>query len=670
MNNKIKLKLRIISILISFVMVCLYISPLSHVNAIVEWIEYTDKEVSLDGQKYVVDACVVNDGTTYEMWYTHGKTSLELDDLGTAISSIFTENIIADIIALDFETLLTNHLSELDTDALWNYLNDSSTVIGYATSNDGLDWNVQDNEVLAVAGNGWDSLGMPCVVKTDGSYEMWYTHTKLNMTIADIDTAIANMADHDKRVDTIISVMDSFYSTIGYATSPDGQTWNVINDAVLPATGTALWDSVADPSVVKNGDGYEMWYTFSQTDLTRSDLEQIMTDVRNYDFDSDNLWNALDQISSTIVYATSADGINWITFDTSGLTLNDGIWDSVASASVVKTAEGYEMWYSHWITDLTMTTFQELVEEIEALQSEFEDTWTVLKSGDYDAIQLELIQYFGDPDDPGAATLLDNIKPYLDNTASLIGYATSDDGITWVIENPEALVGDTSSLWSSVASPCVVVNNGFYEMWFMQGLDVLNGQTVLDLIDGAILPIGYAYYVSSINIELVEGWNMIGLPLTPSPASTAVVLDSILDNVRTIWKVDAATNQWSYYTTIPGAPQGTLTDLSVGEGYWIELTADSVLAVSGELPSLPFSIDLVTGWNLIAIPQPSGSNATADILAEIIDNVQTVWTCNAIDGIWSYYTTIVGVPQGTLLEMNACHAYWIEMTADDTLVIN
>jgi hypothetical protein len=153
-------------------------------------------------------------------------------------------------------------------------------------------------------------------------------------------------------------------------------------------------------------------------------------------------------------------------------------------------------------------------------------------------------------------------------------------------------------------------------------------------------------------------------------AATADVLNNILTDVRTVWTYNAATGLWSYYTTISGAPQGTLTELTVGEGYWIELTAATTLTVSGALPSLPFSIDLVTGWNLISIPDPSGSIATIDVLTDIMGSVQTVWTYNALTGVWSYYTTISGAPQGTLLEMTAGHAYWIEMTADATLIIN
>jgi len=53
-----------------------------------------------------------------------------------------------------------------------------------------------------------------------------------------------------------------------------------------------------------------------------------------------------------------------------------------------------------------------------------------------------------------------------------------------------------------------------------------------------------------------------------------------------------------------------------------------------------------------------------------LNNVRTVWTYDASIQLWDYFTTIEGAPQGGLTEMIEGRAYWIEMTAEDTLVIN
>jgi len=82
--------------------------------------------------------------------------------------------------------------------------------------------------------------------------------------------------------------------------------------------------------------------------------------------------------------------------------------------------------------------------------------------------------------------------------------------------------------------------------------------------------------------------------------------------------------------------------MTEGEGYWIELTNSATLLIAGSEPVFPYNIDLVT----------------------------TVWHYNAATGIWTYFTTIQGAPQGSLIEMTEGEGYWIEMTAPNTLVIN
>ncbi|MBN1369443.1 MAG: hypothetical protein JW954_04325, partial [Dehalococcoidaceae bacterium] len=144
----------------------------------------------------------------------------------------------------------------------------------------------------------------------------------------------------------------------------------------------------------------------------------------------------------------------------------------------------------------------------------------------------------------------------------------------------------------------------------------------------------------------------------------------IIGNVQTVWAYDAATGLWRYYTTIPGAPQGGLLQMETGVGYWVELTGPATLTLSGGEPGYPYEIELVTGWNLVSIPKTPGPSTTEDVLSGIIGNVQTVWAYDAATGLWRYYTTIPGAPQGELTDMTEGKAYWIEMTAADTLIIN
>ena len=71
---------------LSLILVPLVSRP-SPVQAAVTWTKYSG-EVTLGSEKYVVDAWVIRDGTTYEMWYTHGKTDLNAFGIVNAITTL------------------------------------------------------------------------------------------------------------------------------------------------------------------------------------------------------------------------------------------------------------------------------------------------------------------------------------------------------------------------------------------------------------------------------------------------------------------------------------------------------------------------------------------------------------------------------------------------------
>ncbi len=628
------------------------------VQAAVPWTK--QGEVSLGGELYVEEASVIWDETAslYKMWYTHGKTALSISDIAASLAAILTTDIITDIANIDLNGLL-NDLSVIDANALHTLLTDTTTVISYATSADGITWTLQNSSVLTGSNGGaFDNVGAPSVIKTGSSYEMWYTHNTTELTETALGDILADLGgDATARRTAILALIDAARTEIGYATSSDGIGWTKTT-GVFSGSGGAL-DSVSDPGVVKTGGSYEMWYTQSKTDVTATTLDTILGDLAG--FGVVGLWDILDGTGSVIGYATSGNGTTW-SAGVEVLAEGSGLWDSVSAPSVIKIGSSYEMWFTHGSTDLDSSGLGTILDELLLLVPYISDLWASYDPGDL----APFLNNFVDIIDSNTNT--DNIKALLADTSTFIGYATSGDGTTWTGQNPTALVGSSGSPWSSVGNPCVVYNNGVYEIWFTQGIDALSSQNLLSLMDGTILPIGYAIF--GVSIDLVSGWNFIGMPVVPASTAIGDVLADIISDVQTVWAYDAATTTWDYYTTIPGAPQGDLTVMTVGKGYWIEMTSPATLIVSGAEPAYPYNIGLVIGWNLISIPETPSPSAIENVLSGILTNVQTVWTYDAATTTWDYYTRIPGAPQGDLTDMTEGRAYWIEMTAADTLIIN
>ncbi len=633
----------------------------SLVQAAVPWTKYTG-EVTLEFERSVVDSWVIKDGGTYKMWYTHSKSDMDIGGMVDSLTSILSSDIIGDLVNLNFNLLLDD-LSGIDAATLWDFLNATSTVIGYAESSDGKVWTVVNDEVLAGDTGELENIGMPCVIKTVDGYEMWFTHSLTDLTQSELQNILTGLGgDTTARKTAILALLYEKSTAIGYTTSTNGTTWENINLDVLPSTGSGIWHSVASPCVIKNDtDDYEMWFTHAQISLTETELYDILADIIN--FGAEDLWTLLDDIQSTIGYATSTDGVDWGTPDYSVFTGGGtGLWNSVATPCVIKHSDtDYEMWYTHLTTDLNETSFTDLMNEIKALETDILGLIDTYTSEGLDAFLTALKSFLGDPDeDPPIIGDIDPILPYLANTSARIGYATSGDGEAWTEQDPTALTGSGGSPWSSVASPCVVYENGVYEMWYTQGVDYPSAQNFVSLMDGSILPIGYAYY--EVSIDLVAGWNFIGLIRTPTSSSIEDVLADIISDVEIVWYYDAGT--WYYF--IPDGPQ-TLTEMTEGKGYWLETANTCKLIVDGVEPSLPYDIPLVVGWNLVSLPETPSPSTIEDVLADIIADVEIVWYYDGAMETWYYF-----IPDGpqNLIEMTEGKAYWIEMTAPNTLTID
>jgi C1A family cysteine protease len=162
--------------------------------------------------------------------------------------------------------------------------------------------------------------------------------------------------------------------------------------------------------------------------------------------------------------------------------------------------------------------------------------------------------------------------------------------------------------------------------------------------------------VTTYELSLVSGWNLISLPLIPGSPNIEDVLADIMTNVESVWAYDGATQTWSFFT--PGGPP-ILTEMSECKGYWVNVTNPCVLSIEGTEPSLPYDILLFSGWNLIGLPPFPGSTNIEDILAGIITNIESVWAYDGATQTWSFFT-----PGGPpfITEMSECKGYWVNVT--------
>ena len=206
---------------------------------------------------------VIKDGSTYKMWYS-GKNVANTWQIGYATSdngTNWTKHASNPLFQPGVNGKWDDHHVEADwvimedstTYKMWYTGTDNSNVevnnqIGYATSLDGTTWNRPDpnNPVLPKGeANDWDEDGVQAasvIIDNDApageKYKMWYVG-KSNCGTGPCDTAI------------------------GYATSSDGITWAKYSDPVINLGPDGSWDGdyICTVRVIKEGSIYRMWYT-------------------------------------------------------------------------------------------------------------------------------------------------------------------------------------------------------------------------------------------------------------------------------------------------------------------------------------------------------------------------------------------------------------------------
>ena len=161
-------------------------------------------------------------------------------------------------------------------------------------------------------------------------------------------------------------------------------------------------------------------------------------------------------------------------------------------------------------------------------------------------------------------------------------------------------------------------------------------------------------------IPLVQGWNLISIPVVPGSTAIGTLLASQVTagDFTVIWSYQGG--KWVYATLSAGKLSGSLTKVQDGFGYWIYMTKPDTLWVNGYVfappPSLPPSYPLGVGWNLIGFtPEPTvGPEPTSSYLNSLgssydsahvylYDNLSTTWTENPTtlepgQAIWIYLT--------------------------------
>jgi len=188
------------------------------------------------------------------------------------------------------------------------------------------------------------------------------------------------------------------------------------------------------------------------------------------------------------------------------------------------------------------------------------------------------------------------------------------------------------------------------------------GSATITITDDDAPPAPLTYTIS-----LVEGWNLISLPIAPGNASIQAIFPAeALAGIVDIWGWNESQQNWIFYSPDQNDYfydyYPALTSLEPGKAYWVEMNRSATFTVQGTVPdNAPHSpTALVSEWNFVGLTGLSSSTPAALYPAAV-----DVWGWDAAEQNWVYYSPdpddyfYAYYPK--LENIQPGHGYWVEM---------
>ena len=159
-------------------------------------------------------------------------------------------------------------------------------------------------------------------------------------------------------------------------------------------------------------------------------------------------------------------------------------------------------------------------------------------------------------------------------------------------------------------------------------------------------------------IELRAGWNLISTDRAVTQGVNEVFTGLAAGNLQYVTGFDGGVQ---FYDPSGLSFLNTLGSLAPGNGYWVKVTADDVLEVSGARLAEDFMPGLAEGWNLVGYAAEAPA-APGNVFADLEATGDLLYVTGFDQGVQVYDPN--GLPfLNTLTEMRNGFGYWVKSAA-------
>jgi hypothetical protein len=184
----------------------------------------------------------------------------------------------------------------------------------------------------------------------------------------------------------------------------------------------------------------------------------------------------------------------------------------------------------------------------------------------------------------------------------------------------------------------------------------------------------------SYSLALPQGWSLLGNSLNQSLSVTSLFNDA--NTVTSVWKWDAGTRGWQFYTPLmdatalqiyaTGKGYGVMSTIDPGEGYWVNAKAQPTLATQSGASFILTSPNLAKGWNLVATGNDITPTAFNTNLKSSLPGtgVTTLWAWDNPQSAWYFYAPSLEAQGGTALSGYIANKGYLDFSSNNKTLGN
>ncbi|MBI2138158.1 hypothetical protein HYU13_01090, partial [Candidatus Woesearchaeota archaeon] len=118
--------------------------------------------------------------------------------------------------------------------------------------------------------------------------------------------------------------------------------------------------------------------------------------------------------------------------------------------------------------------------------------------------------------------------------------------------------------------------------------------------ESANLTIMEIFETGTFNIPLLEGWNLISLPLAPGNYSITSALSSIDGNYSAVAYFNGTAKRWQIFNVL-NRSNSSIEELAGEMGFWLRVSNATIFSINGTWAKSA-KLNLKKGWNMIGLP--------------------------------------------------------------------